>query len=116
MQPKTPGWLWDIADSAQFISDELDGATFEEYQRDRRLRLAVERSFEIIGEAARRMANQDPATAALLPELAQLISFRNVLAHGYDTIDDEKVWSIIQHSLPVLQAEVDALLREAGAE
>jgi uncharacterized protein with HEPN domain len=104
MQPKTPGWLWDIADSAQFISDELDGATFEEYQRDRRLRLAVERSFEIIGEAAR------------LPELAQLISFRNVLAHGYDTIDDEKVWSIIQHSLPVLQAEVDALLREAGAE
>ena len=37
------------------------------------------------------------------------ISFRNILAHGYDTIDDELVWGIIHKDLPEL---IEALSAE----
>ena len=113
MQPKTKGLLWDIGDAAQFILEETSRATFETYVRDRRLRQAVERNFEVIGEAARRLANHDPKTADRLTDLPKMIAFRNVLAHGYDEVKDERVWAIIQQFLPILHEEVEGLLREA---
>jgi uncharacterized protein with HEPN domain len=114
MQPRTPGLLWDIADAGGFIAAETVDVEFETYQRDRRLRHAVEREFEIIGEAARRIAEQDPATAARISGVPQIIAFRNVLAHGYDAVVDAKVWEIIQLFLPVLLSEVRALLDEVA--
>ncbi|HEY7030616.1 MAG TPA: HepT-like ribonuclease domain-containing protein [Thermomicrobiales bacterium] len=112
MQPRTPGLLWDIADAGGFIAAETAGVTFETYQLDRRLRHAVERDFEIIGEAVRRLVEHDPATAARISGVPQIIAFRNVLAHGYDAVVDAKVWEIIRTFLPVLLSEVTALLEE----
>jgi uncharacterized protein with HEPN domain len=114
MQPKTPGLLWDIQDAAQFILGATAGGDVESYQQDRVVRLAVERSFEIIGEAARRLTGLDPEVVARLTGIPRIIAFRNVLAHGYDEVDDEKVWEIIQTFLPVLLSEVQALLDEVG--
>jgi uncharacterized protein with HEPN domain len=116
MQPKTKGLLWDIGDSARFILEETTEETFETYVSDRRLRQAVERNFEIIGEAARRLANFDPDIANRLTDLPKVIAFRNVLAHGYDEVKDERVWTIIQDFLPILREEVEDLLRGAGSE
>jgi uncharacterized protein with HEPN domain len=115
MQPKTLGLLWDIADAAEFISAETSGVQFATYQRDRRLRQAIERNFEIIGEAARRLTEHDPAVTAQISGVRQIVAFRNVLIHGYDAVVDAKVWEIIQTFLPVLLSEVRALLEE-GAE
>lgn len=44
----------------------------------------------------------------------QIVAFRNALIHGYDRIDYSKVWQAIQESLPILRAEVEHILREAG--
>jgi uncharacterized protein with HEPN domain len=112
MQPKTRGLLWDIGDAARFILEETAGATFETYVSDRRLRQAVERNFEVIGEAARRLSNHDPGTANRLSNLPKMVAFRNVLAHGYDEVNDARVWEIIQDFLPALNAEVEQLLNE----
>ena len=114
MQPKTPGLLWDIVDAAEFIVAETAGLEFATYQRDRRRRYAIERSFEIIGEAARRLAEHDPAVAVRITGVPQIIAFRNVLAHGYDAVIDAKVWEIIQTFLPVLLSEVRAILDEVS--
>jgi uncharacterized protein with HEPN domain len=114
MQPKSKGLLWDIGDAARFILDQTNDATFETYLRERRLRQAIERNFEVIGEAARRLANHDPKTASRLTDLPKMIAFRNLLAHGYDEVKDERVWAIIQQFLPILCEEVEELLREAG--
>ena len=64
MQPKTPKLLDDIRDAAVFIRQVTGGKTLEAYRADRLLRQAVERNFEIIGEAVSRLARADAATAA----------------------------------------------------
>lgn len=69
---------------------------------DRRTQAAVEREFEIIGEALARLHREFPAVAAHVPELREVIDFRNLLSHGYDTVDLRVVWSLAQHELPAL--------------
>lgn len=76
------------------------------------LRAAVEREFEIIGEAMTQLARLDGEIAARIRHHRRAISFRNALIHGYDEIDDEVVWDTVTVDLPTLRTEVDTLLRE----
>jgi uncharacterized protein with HEPN domain len=112
MQPKIPKYLDDIRDAAQFVIDLVHGRTLDDYRRDRVLRQTVERNFEIIGEAMNRIAKLDPNTAARIGNHPRIIAFRNVLTHGYDMIEDDRVWSVIQKELPALRDQVEVLLRE----
>src|SRR5437870_5123697 len=112
MQPKTPKLLEDVRDGVGFIRQVTDGMTLEAYRADRLLRQAVERNFEIIGEAVSRLTRIDPDIAARIGEHPQIIAFRNVLIHGYDLIDAAQVWQVITHDLPHLEQQVTELLRE----
>ena len=83
MQPKTPRLLDDIRDAAAFILQVTSGSTLETYRGDRLLRQAVERNFEIIGEAVNLLRKLDPAVAARITDASRIVAFRNVLIHGY---------------------------------
>jgi len=74
------------------------------------LRAAVEREFEIIGEALARLAKQDEGLASRIGEHRRIIAFRNILIHGYADVDDRLVWDIVETKLPALRREVAALL------
>jgi uncharacterized protein with HEPN domain len=87
MQPKTPKLLEDVRDAAAFVLDVVRGKALADYQNDRLLRQAIERNFEIIGEAIKRLVQDDPSTAARVGDYRQIIAFRNVLIHGYDLVD-----------------------------
>jgi uncharacterized protein with HEPN domain len=113
MQPKAPKLLEDIRDSAAFIGDAVRGKGLADYERDRLLRQAIERNFEIIGEAMNRLVQHDAETAVRITKHRRIIDFRNLLIHGYDLIDHRLVWSTIEEEVPVLLAEVEALLRTA---
>lgn len=63
MHPKSPKWLEHVADHGRFILDATAGRSLADDERDRQLRLAVEQSFEILGEALLRLERTDPATA-----------------------------------------------------
>jgi len=76
------------------------------------LRAAVERKFEIIGEALAQLAKRDAPAAARIAEHRQIISFRNILVHGYADVDDQLVWDIADSKLADLRREVAALLGE----
>ena len=102
--------LEDIRDAASFILEATHAKTLEDYSRDRLLRQAVERNFEIVGEAMGRLARNDPDTASRIGEHERIIAFRNVLIHGYDLVDAELVWDTIENKVPVLLAEVEQLL------
>ena len=82
MQPRAPKLLEDIRSAAEFVRVETQGLTLQEFQHNRVLRHAVERNFEIIGEAMRRLEKDDPATAARITDYRRIIAFRNVLIHG----------------------------------
>ncbi len=58
------------------------------------------------------MVEHDPRVAAQIGNYTQIISFRNLLIHGYDLIDDQQVWQVIQNDLRVLIAAVEGLLAE----
>jgi uncharacterized protein with HEPN domain len=84
------------------------------YTRNALVRAAVERQFEIIGEALNQLSKVSPELARQVPNLREIIGFRNVLIHGYATVDDARVWQITETSLPCLRQAVSALLAELG--
>lgn len=77
------------------------------------LRSAVERQFEIIGEALAQLTRVDEPLASRIAEYRRIIVFRNILAHGYAQIDDRLVWDIVESKLPGLRHQVMGLLEDA---
>ena len=112
MHERSPKLLEDIRDAAAFVGDVMQGRTLAEYSADRLLRQAVERNFEIIGEAVKRLVQVDPACAAGIAQVPQIIAFRNILIHGYDLVDHALVWSTVQTQLPALLRDMQALLAQ----
>jgi len=106
--------LFDVLDSAQSIQDWCASRTFADYESDRQFRRAVEREFEVVGEALGRLSVADPDTAERIDELPRIVGFRNRIIHGYDTIDDATVWGVIEGHLPTLLEQVESLLGETG--
>src|SRR5688572_2399150 len=113
MHPKSPKWLDDMADACAFVLEITANVTMLDYASDRSLRQTVERNFQIIGEALRRLERSDPTTAARISDYRAVIGLRNRLVHNYDDIDNEEVWQIIQHFLPILRRETELLVQEA---
>ncbi|MCY4475635.1 MAG: DUF86 domain-containing protein [Chloroflexi bacterium] len=104
--------LCDIRAAAKFILDSTAETTFEQYEEDQLLRSAVERQFEIIGEATRRLANDDQSTVEKITGYQTIIGLRNRIAHEYDNIANQTLWNIIQNNLPTLLNEVTTLLEQ----
>ncbi len=116
MHPKAPKLLEDIRDAASFVSESVRGMSFAEYEANRLLRQAVERNFEIIGEALHRLSQIDGQTADRVGPVGEVKAFRNILIHAYDNIDHAIVWDVIQNKLPLLLQNVELLLAEADGE
>ena len=112
MQRDPRTYLYDIQQAAALVAQFTDGRNFDEYLADIMFRSAVERQFEIIGEAMRQLSKLDAALAERISEHRRIIAFRNILIHAYGQIDHESVWATVQTDLPVLRREVDELLRE----
>lgn len=104
--------LWDARDAADVIASITAGKSFADFDRDIVLRSAVERQFEIVGEALARLARTDAGSAAKVPDLREIVAFRNLLIHGYAAIDRARVWRIVEDDLPPLRATLAGLLDE----
>jgi uncharacterized protein with HEPN domain len=107
-------FLWDAEEAASCVAAFIEGRTREGYLADRMLRSAVERQCEIVGEALNRLSRAAPELASRIPELSRAVAFRNLLIHGYATVDDATVWRVVTEDLPILAAHVTKLLRELG--
>lgn len=92
------------------------GKTIQDLEEDFELRWAIERGFEIVGEILRRVEKIEPQTADRIDAIGKIIGFRNVLAHEYDNVEAERVWSITQANLPRLTEQIDAWAAELGME
>lgn len=106
--------IYDLDQAAQLIVIFTQGKQLSDYKADAFLRSAVERQFEIAGEALNRLRKIEPDMVVRMSYYQQIIGFRNVLIHGYDTISDEIVWDIVQNRLTGLRQEIDEIKRDFG--
>ena len=85
------------------------GKSRADLDTDRLLNLALVRLLEIVGQAAGR---QPKELCALHPEIPwpQIISLRNRLIHGYDSVDFNILWQIIANDLPALIPALAAII------
>ncbi|WP_420624649.1 DUF86 domain-containing protein [Candidatus Poriferisodalis sp.] len=113
MRLETKKYLDDIGQAARLLTEFIGDKTLADYLSNAMLRAAVERQFEIIGEAMSRLAQKDEAVVAEISGFRRIIAFRNVLIHQYTDVDDRLVWDVAEKSLPTLVREVEDLL---GAE
>ena len=85
------------------------GKSFDNFKGDRGLQLVVERELEIIGEALARLRKDHPDLAARIADTDKIIGLRNVLAHGYDVLEHEILWDIVENKLQNLQSDIQTL-------
>ena len=112
MQRDPRAFLWDVREAAFAIQNFTAGMDASAYEGNLMAQAAVERKFEVIGEALNQLAKLDAALAARIPNLPQIVAFRNQLIHGYATVKVGTVWNIVQSSLPTLLEAVQVLLEE----
>lgn len=112
MQRDPRAFLWDVREAAQAIQSFTVGLDVKGYVSNEMVQAAVERKFEVIGEALNQLAKLDSATAARIPDVPQIVAFRNQLIHGYATVNPDTVWNIAQNALPGLLVSIQQLLDE----
>ena len=110
MHPDIKVWLKDIQLSINEIYEFLPlPRNYILFQKDLKTRKAVERNIEIIGEAMRRIKEFDPGI--LISDSRKIIDTRNRITHGYDSVSADVVWLIVTRYLPILEKEVQELLK-----
>ena len=103
MQPdkRDAAYLWDMLDAARTVEQLSSSMDFSQYSNDRRTQLAIERSLEIIGEAAGRVSTSFRNSHPQIP-WRQIIGQRNILIHEYGEIKQERIWKVVRENIPQL--------------
>ncbi len=110
MQREPAAFLWDVHEATLRIREFIVAQDFETYSASVLVQSAVERQFEIIGEALNQLSKIAPDVASKIPDCGQIIAFRNILIHGYAVLDKVIVWKVIHQHLPALEKAVQNLL------
>jgi len=90
-----------------------EGCSREDLDSDRKLNLALVRLMEIVGEAALRVSAEMRARLPAIP-WPEVVGLRHRLVHGYDRVDFDILWNIVQYDLPPLIAELRQTLGEGA--
>lgn len=107
-------YLWDVREAARAIQAFVAGMDAAAYARNDMVQAALERKFEIIGEALNQLAKLDASLTGRIPNVRQIIAFRNQLIHGYATVNAATVWNAVKNALPPLTDTVQMLLDESA--
>jgi uncharacterized protein with HEPN domain len=110
MQHDFRAYLADIIATCDEMTTALEGVSYDMYAQQWVLRAAVERGFIIIGEALRKLLDEDPEYASKISNAQQIVGFRNRLTHAYMSIDDEVVYITAVTDAPTLKSECQRLI------
>ena len=108
---KDLGYVWDMHDAASQVQEFSKGNSFEDYRQNKMLRLAVERLLEIIGQAAKEVSVEFKDQHKKLPWV-KIIGLRNVLAHEYGEVKDEKIYLVTTKDILPLIEQLKQILKE----
>ena len=109
MESEIKTWLVDILQAINEINDFLSpNKDFFDFKGDIKTKRAIERNIEIIGEAVNRIIKSNPNFS--IANARKIIDTINRVSHGYDSVSEEIIWSILIRDLPMLKAEIEKLL------
>jgi len=104
-------YLYDIRESINSIYEYLgENRNFDQYKSNKLLRRAVERELEIIGEATGRILKTREAIE--ISGARRIVDLRNLVIHGYDSVDDVIIWGILSKDLPQLKDQIEKLISD----
>lgn len=106
-----PSRLEDILDASRSIEEFVAGKSFDDYQNQIMLRLAVERCIEIISEASRHIPPVMKAKHPAVP-WRNIADIGNVLRHAYRSVDRHIMWEVATRHIGTLQHAVERMLSE----
>lgn len=110
MQRDVLAAVHDMREAADRIAEATLGHNYHSFVDSWILVSAVERQFGIIGEALVRIRERDRALFDQIPDATKIVGLRNLIVHGYDAIDPEILWSIIEDRLGDLRTLLAGLL------
>lgn len=110
MQHETKKFLYDVFQACETLTRFVEGKTIDDYNNELLLQSAVERQLMIIGEALNQAARIQPDLEKQITGFRQIINLRNVIVHGYATVENETIWGILQGHAEALRTQVRKLL------
>ena len=96
----------DALDAITAVEGFLAHQSQDDFLSSDMLQAAVERKFEILGEALKKAADADESIEKHIPELRQIVATRNRIIHVYDAVDPLLLWDVVQTDLPGLKARL----------
>lgn len=111
-RPET--FLYDALHAVNAVREFTAGKRYADYQRSALLRSAVERQLEIVGEALSRLRALDTDKFGAIRGGRQAIGLRNVLIHGYASVEDAIVWDTLERDLPGMREDLESQLAHHG--
>ena len=108
-EERDAAYLWDMLQAARDATATVAGIDEQQLQRDRMRMLALERSMELIGEAARRVSSSFREKHPEIP-WKEMIGLRNILAHEYGRVDHAQLHATAIKDVPALIAALEKLL------
>ncbi|KKQ35831.1 MAG: hypothetical protein US50_C0004G0020 [Candidatus Nomurabacteria bacterium GW2011_GWB1_37_5] len=99
---KDKTYIFHILDEIENIEKFLNNVSFESFIDDLKTAKAVERSLEIIGEAAKNLSDKFKKETEIVP-WRDVGGLRDKIIHHYFDVDYKTVWDIIQNDLPKLK-------------
>lgn len=103
--------LRQMLDHSREATQLAAGRSRADLDSDRLFNLAMTRLLEIVGEAAGRVSQ---AARDAHPQIAwsQIVGLRNRLIHGYDEVDCDILWKIVELDLGPLNNELELILKD----
>ena len=104
-------FLRHILDECNYMLEQSKGNTFESFKEDQTLSRAFCRSFEIIGEATKKI---DFEIITKYPEVdwRRMAGMRDKVIHEYFGVDYKIIWDTVEEDIPELKQWIETIIKE----
>ena len=102
-------YLWDIREAAREVAKFVRGVSFEEFEKNKVLRYAIERQLRLIGDVADQIS---PKYRHDHPEInwIQLTGLHHMIEHQYGDTLAKRLWLTATEGLPEMMKHLEKLL------
>lgn len=113
MSPRDLVYVGHMLDMARKAAGKATGLTYDSYETDENLRLALTHLVQVIGEAGRNVSGEFCSEHPEIPWQG-IVGMRNKVVHDYLGVDEDIVWQVVTEDLPTLIASLEEILVSAS--